>query len=368
MSGMTLGLVGLPNAGKSTLFNALTRGAAQVANYPFCTIEPNVGVVPIPDHRLEALAEVIRPDTVVPGTLKVVDIAGLVEGAHRGEGLGNRFLAHIREVDAVVHVVRCFDDADIAHVAGAPDPRRDVDMVETELLLADLETVQSRLESARRRAKSGDPATIRAVEVLEGLQQRLERGLPVRSLPHAPLTSEGEAMAAELFLLTAKPVMYVANVGEEAEGDQERVAQLEALAAERGALVVALPAQLEAELAAMDPEEAALFREEMGAGEGGLVAVLRAGMALLRLITFYTAARITELRAWIIPESTPAPVAAGRIHSDMERGFIRAEVVSWDTLIAAGSWAAARAEGLVRSEGRDYIVQDGDVILFRFNV
>lgn len=366
MSGMTLGLVGLPNAGKSTLFNALTRGAAEVANYPFCTIEPNVGVVPIPDHRLDALADAIRPESVTPGTLKVVDIAGLVEGAHRGEGLGNRFLAHIREVDAVVHVVRCFDDPDIGHVAGEPDPRRDVDMVETELLLADLETVQSRLEATRRRAKSGDPATIRSVGVLERLQERLERGVPARSVPDEPLSSAEAAMAAELFLLTAKPVMYVANVGE--DPDQELVAQLEGLASERGAVVVPLSGQLEAELAAMDPEEAALFREEMGAGEHGLVPVLRAGMTLLGLITFYTSVRGTEIRAWIIPEGTPAPVAAGRIHTDMERGFIRAEVVPWDTLIAAGSWAAARAEGLVRSEGRDYVVQDGDVILFRFNV
>lgn len=368
MSGMTLGLVGLPNAGKSTLFNALTRGAAQVANYPFCTIDPNVGVVPIPDRRLEALAATIRPDVVTPGTLKVVDIAGLVEGAHRGEGLGNRFLAHIREVDAILHVVRCFDDPNIAHVAGEPDPRRDVETVETELLLADLDTVMGRLETSRRRAKSGDPARAKEVEALERLQDRLERGLPARPLRSDPLSPDEEQLAAELFLLTRKPVLYVANVGEDEGAARPRVEALEKLAASRDAAVVTLAGKLEADLATLDDDEASLFRDEMNIGEEGLVQVLQAGMALLQLITFYTSVRGTEIRAWIIPEGTEAPTAAGRIHTDMERGFIRAEVIPWQTLIETGSFQAARAAGLVRSEGRDYTVQDGDVILFRFNV
>lgn len=365
---MTLGLVGLPNAGKSTVFNALTRGASAVAPYPFCTIEPHVGAVPIPDPRLEALAAVIQPEKVTPGVLQVVDIAGLVEGAHRGEGLGNRFLAHIREVDAVLHVVRCFVDPHVSHVRGGPDPRRDVETVEAELLLADAATVESRLERTRRAAKGGDPAVLQEAAALEALLERLQRGIPARSVPGAPLNEEEDALAGELFLLTRKPVLFVANVGEDdAAGPSEPVRELEAVAAERGSRVVVLPGRLEADLADMDPEEAGAFRAELGVPDDALSRVIDAGRRLLGLITFYTV-KGPETRAWLIREGTPAVSAAGRIHSDMEKGFIRAEVIPWDVLVNCGSFAAARSGGLVRSEGRDYIVQDGDVILFRFNV
>jgi len=366
--GFKCGIVGLPNVGKSTLFNALTRAGIEAANYPFCTIDPNVGVVPVPDRRLERLAAIVRPQRVVPATMEFVDIAGLVAGASRGEGLGNQFLAHIRQVEAVAHVVRCFEDPDVVHVAGRVDPLADMETIDTELALADLETVGRALEKARRQAKTGAKEARARVAFLEGLQAHLDAGRPARTLVSegAP-QAEGAAWLRELHLLTAKPVLYVANVAEDGFRDHPHLEAVRRRAEEQGAPVVPVCAAVEAELAELEEAERVEFLAELGLEEPGLHRLVRAGYRLLGLHTFFTAGE-QEVRAWTVPVGATAPEAAGRIHSDFQKGFIRAEVVGYEDFVACGGEQGAREAGRWRLEGKDYVVADGDVIRFRFNV
>ncbi len=363
---MKLGVVGLPNVGKSTLFNAITQAGAQAANYPFCTIEPNVGVVPVPDARLTRLSEMYSPKKTTPATIEFVDIAGLVRGASRGEGLGNKFLSHIREVDAVVHVVRCFEDENVVHVDGSVDPVRDMETINLELVFADLETVERRIDRTKKMMKSGDKRPGRELEILEVIRAALEAGRPARTVP---VDEEDAPFVKGLFLLTTKPVVYVANVAEDALGaaPDAMAARVYEAAAREGAEAMTVCAQLEEEVAALDPAEKAAFLAEMGVQESGLDQLVRACYRLLGLISFLTAGA-DEVRAWTIRRGWKAPQAAGVIHTDFERGFIRAEIVPYDTLVSLGSMAACREKGLVRSEGKDYVMQDGDVTLFRFNV
>ncbi len=361
---MEIGIVGLPNAGKSTLFNALTRAGAVVASYPFTTIDPNIGVAALEDPRLEALAALIKPEEVVPATVTFVDIAGLVRGAHRGEGLGNQFLGHIRNVDAIVMVLRCFEDPDVPHVAPTLDPAADLATLDTELALADLATVERRLEKERSAAKANPKAHAETIRHLEALQERLNRG-------ERAVWGDGaeRALAQELNLLTAKPRLLVANVSErDLPGGGPYAEVVRRLAAAEGGEAIVLSAQTEMELVEWDPAEAAAYREALGLKVSGLQALVAASYRLLDLITFFTVAGERVVRAWPIKRGTLAPQAAGKVHSDMERGFIRAEVIPVEALLAAGSWAAAREHGLIRVEGRTYVVQDGDVILFRFQV
>ena len=362
---MKLGVVGLPNVGKSTLFNAITNAGAEAANYPFCTIEPNVGVVAVPDKRLDELAKIYHPQKITPADIEFVDIAGLVRGASRGEGLGNKFLSHIREVDAIVHVVRCFEDADIIHVDGSIDPVRDVETIHLELILADFETCEKRLEKAQKAARGNDKNAQAEAELLQRMIEQLQQEKPVRAME---MTKEEQQMAQSFFLLTTKPILYAANIAQEEIGkDSENVKKLTALAEKDGDQVLTISARIEEELTQLEPEERKLFLGEYGLTESGLDRLVKASYRLLGLISYLTAGE-TEVRAWTITKGTKAPQAAGKIHSDFERGFIRAEIISYDDFMKYGSYAAAREHGLVRSEGKEYIMQDGDITLFRFNV
>ena len=362
------GIVGLPNVGKSTLFNALTaQSSALAANYPFATIEPNVGVVSVPDERLEPLARLVKTEKIVPATVEFLDIAGLVRGASKGEGLGNQFLANIRETDTVVQVVRCFEDENIVHVEGAVDPVRDIETIQIELALADLATAERRREKAQKNLKSGDKVARQELDVLDKLQPALEAGRSARTVT---LTDDERAIARNFFLLTTKPTIYAANVEESALtniDDNPRVQAVRDIAAKEAAECVVICAQLEADLVALPPEERLDYLKSLNVSTSGVEQLIKSAYHLLGLMSFLTAGE-KEVRAWTIPQGTRAQTAAGTIHSDIERGFIRAEIVSYDELTAAGSYAAAREKGLLRLEGKDYIMQEGDVVHFRFNV
>ena len=357
-----IGIVGLPNVGKSTIFNALCGAQAKVSNYAFCTVEPNRAVVPVPDPRLDRVAEIFGQERAIPVTATFVDIAGLVRGASRGEGLGNQFLAHIREVDVILHVVRCFSDPRVAHVEGDVTPRRDAEIVDIELALADLGTVQRRLEEARSDAKSGDQAAREQVATLERLAEHLNQGMPAARLS----VSEAEKrLIEELHLLTARPELYVANTGEDGQASNSRVETMRGYAQERGSQMLEVSGKLQAELAELPAAERSQFADEMGVGTDALDRVVAASYRALDLVTFFTAVG-KEARAWSVPRGTTIAHAAGRIHSDMEAGFVRAEVVSFEVLEGVGSWEAAHLQGLLRIEGRDYVVQDSDVVHVRF--
>ena len=364
---LTAGIVGLPNVGKSTLFNAITQAGAEAANYPFCTIDPNVGIVEVPDNRLDKLTEVVKPQTTIPTTFEFTDIAGIVEGASEGEGLGNQFLSHIRQVDAICHVVRCFDNDNVTHVSGIVDPASDVEVINLELALADLETVNTRYKRVESQARQKDPKALEEYAILTKVKEALENDTPVRALS---FTKEEQNYVRQLHLLTAKKVLYVANVGEDDIANQEDndyVKKVRELADVENAEVVVVSASIEEEISELDEDEKQMFLEELGIQESGLDLLVRAAYDLLDLGTYFTAGE-KEVRAWTFRKGMTAPQAAGIIHTDFERGFIRAETVSYDDLMDAGSMAGARENGKIRLEGKDYIVKDGDVIHFRFNV
>jgi GTP-binding protein YchF len=366
--GLSVGIVGLPNVGKSTLFNAITKAGAEAANYPFCTIEPNVGVVDVPDPRLPVLGKMFKSGRIVPAAVKFIDIAGLVQGASKGEGLGNKFLAHIREVDAIAHVVRCFEDPNVTHVHGSVDPLRDIEIINIELILADMDTVDKRYDRIQKAAKSGIKEAQIEYGLLTRLKEALENSKPARTVE--PANEDEARVMKDLHLITAKPVMYVANVAEADVADPFAVAavrKVREVAESEHNEVVPVSAQIEAELAEMSDEERQVFLSDLGLTESGLDRVIKSGYHLLNLMSFLTAGEM-ESRAWTIRRGTKAPQAAGEIHSDIERGFIRAEIVSYNDLVTYGSMAAAREAGKVRLEGKDYVMQDGDVVHFRFNV
>ena len=362
--GFKCGIVGMPNVGKSTLFNALTKAGIDAANFPFCTIDPNTGVVPVPDARLEKLAAIVSPEKIMPATMEFVDIAGLVAGAAQGEGLGNQFLAHIRETDAIAHVVRCFADDNVVHVSGRVSPRDDIEIINTELALADLETLERVYDRSRRVANSGDKEARAMLVTLDKVREKLEAGLPARA---AELSDEEHVAVREFHFITAKPVLYIANVAEDGLTDNPLVDIVRTIAAEEGAEVVVVSNQIEAEVAELDDAERAEFLEELGIEEPGLNRVIRAGYKLLGLQQYFTAGP-KEVRAWTIPIGAKAPKAAGVIHTDFEKGFIRAEVVGYEDFIAHGGEQGAKDAGRWRLEGKEYVVADGDVVHFRFNV
>lgn len=364
---MKLGIVGLPNVGKSTLFNAITNADAEVANYAFCTIEPNVGVVAVPDYRLDELAKMYSPKKITPAVIEFVDIAGLVKGASKGEGLGNKFLSHIREVDAVIHVVRCFDNDDIMHVSGSVDPKRDIETINLELILSDLEILDRRIDRTAKAAK-GDKSLLTELEFLKRLKTELENGVSARAVE---ADDDEKAILADIGLLSAKPVIYACNMSEDDFAsnieNNERYKAVCEIAKAEGAEVLPICAELEAEISSLSKEEKEMFLSDAGIESGGLDMLIQRSYSLLGLISYLTAGE-PEVRAWTIKKGTKAPQAAGKIHSDFERGFIRAEVISFDELMACGSMQAAKEKGKIRSEGKDYVMQDGDIVLFRFNV
>lgn len=363
---MKLGIVGLPNVGKSTMFNSITKAGAECANYPFCTIEPNVGVVPVPDERLDKLTEMYKPQKTTPAVVEFVDIAGLVKGASKGEGLGNKFLSHIRETDAIVEVVRCFDDSNVVHVDGSVDPIRDIETINLELIFADIETVNKRLDKAKKNLKA-DKKYQEEIDLLEKIKENLENGISARVLE---FNEDEQILVKDMFLLTTKPILYVANISEEqienAEND-EKVLKVKEYASKEKAEVIPLCVKIEEELSGLEEADKKEMLEALGLEESGLDKVIKKSYDLLGLMSFLTAGE-PEVRAWTIKKGTKAPQAAGKIHSDIERGFIKAEVVSYDNLIREGSMIAAKEKGLVRSEGKEYIMQDGDIVLFKFNV
>lgn len=363
---MKIGIVGLPNVGKSTMFNSITKAGAECANYPFCTIEPNVGVVAVPDERLEKLAEIYNPEKITHAIVEFVDIAGLVKGASKGEGLGNKFLSHIRETDAICHVVRCFENDNVVHVDGNIDAIRDAETINLELIFADIETVDKRIEKAKKMLKADKKYQLE-LELLEKVKTKLEEGIPVRAMD---FNEDEEIIIKDMFLLTAKPIIYIANISEEQienPDTQENVKKLKEYAVKESAEVIPLCVKIEEELSGLDDEDKKEMLEALGLEESGLDKLIKKSYDLLGLMSFLTAGE-PEVRAWTIKKGTKAPQAAGKIHSDIERGFIKAEIVSYDDLIREGSMALAREKGLVRSEGKEYIMQDGDVVLFKFNV